>query len=388
MNSLAEIFRSKKLFGACWIFASLNIITGTWVLYIPMIKAKLQLDDAQLGVALFCFALGVMCLLPFVPKILKKTGLGRTSILALAIFATAYLLPFYASSYTLLCVVLFFVGAFSGLTDIAMNALVSEIENSEGKSFMSAAHGFFSLGGVIGAGIGSLLITWMASPPLHMLIAIAFVLISNVFFVKEYYSIHGTHENKEKASLVFNKLKPLFWLAAIALIIMGSEGAIEHWSKLFLLEVSLVESDQLAGLGFVIFSVFMTIGRFFGDGISDRFGSINTVLYGILIATFGFTLLVSTYQIMYLTFIGFALVGMGFSVVIPELFRLAGNSKTVSSSLGITFVSGLGFVGFLSAPVVLGFVSNYAGLRSSFMLLAGLAAFAVFLVMIFGKRMD
>ncbi len=386
MNSLIQIFKSKKLFGACWVFASLNIITGTWVLYIPKIKSKLQLDDAQLGLALFCFALGVICLLPFVPKILKKFGVGRVSFIALILFALSYLLPFYAQSYTQLCCFLFFVGAMSGLTDIAMNALVSEIEKNEQQTFMSAAHGFFSLGGVIGAGIGSLIIASVSSPITHMLGAISFVLFSNLLLIKNYYFIFGQHEKKEKAALVFNKLKPLFWIAIIAFIVMGSEGAIEHWSKLFLLEVSLVESDQLAGLGFVIFSVFMTIGRFFGDGISNKMGSDNTILYGLGIASIGFVLLVTTFQVLYLAFFGFALIGMGFSVVIPELFRLAGNHKSVSSSLGITFVSGLGFVGFLSGPVVLGMVSDLAGLKSSFVVLALLAGLAVLLVLIFKDK--
>ena len=386
MDSLIQIFRSKKLFGPCWVFASLNIITGTWVLYIPMIKNKLQLDDGQLGLALFCFAFGVICLLPFVPKILKRFGVGKTTIVAILAFACSYLLPFYAESYLQLCIILFFVGAWSGLTDIAMNALVSEIEHSEETNFMSAAHGFFSLGGVIGAGIGSLIITSVTDPVYHMLMAIAFVGGSNLLLAKNYSYIFGHHEEKEKSSLVLKKLQPLFWVAIIAMIIMGSEGAIEHWSKLFLLEVSQVSSDQLAGLGFVLFSVFMTIGRFFGDGISSKIGSNRTIMYGIILATLGFILLVSSYQYMYATFVGFALIGMGFSVVIPELFRLAGNSKAVSSSLGITFVSGLGFVGFLSGPVVLGMVSNWAGLRSSFILLTMLAGLAVLLVLIFKDK--
>ena len=135
---------------------SLNIVLGTWVLYIPSIKDKIGLDDGELGIALFCYALGILVMIPLIPKINKLIGVGRYTIIGIILFAVAFILPFWTFSFISLCVSLFIVGIFSGSTDITMNALVSETEKKDSVSIMSAAHGFFSLGGVIGAGLGSL----------------------------------------------------------------------------------------------------------------------------------------------------------------------------------------------------------------------------------------
>jgi len=66
MHSLKVILSKFKYFSVVWIFASLNFIIGTWVLYIPQVKEKLQINDSEIGVALFCFALGILLFLPLV----------------------------------------------------------------------------------------------------------------------------------------------------------------------------------------------------------------------------------------------------------------------------------------------------------------------------------
>ena len=50
------------------------------------------------------------------------------------------------------------MGLTSGAMDIAMNAVASVLEKDHKSDIMSTCHGFFSLGGMIGAGVGSLLI--------------------------------------------------------------------------------------------------------------------------------------------------------------------------------------------------------------------------------------
>lgn len=370
MKALQLILSNWKYFAPVWVFTSLNILVGTWVLYIPKVKQNLALDDGQLGIALFCFALGILVFIPLVPIIAKRVGLGRTTIISVLLLALAFLLPVLMEHYIALCISLFLVGIFAGLTDITMNALVSEIEKEEGVVFMSAAHGFFSLGGVLGAGIGSLFIGYFQTPFLHMLNASVFVIISNLFLYKNYIQIIGKEEKKEAEISFFSNVKlfqPLLAIAFVGMLIMASEGAIEHWSKLFLMEVVEVSSEQLAGLGFIVFSATMTIGRFWGDAISQRLGSFNTIMLGCIFGILGYSLILTTQ--LWAAIGGFGFIGLGFSVIIPEVFRLAGNSKGVSSTAGISFVSGIGFLGFLAGPVLLGFISKNFSLKMSFVAL-------------------
>lgn len=387
MKALQLILSNKRYFAPAWVFASLNILAGTWVLYIPYVKNKLAIDDAELGIALFCFALGILVFIPMVPILTQRFGVGRMTFIAVLLMAFSFLFPILMNTYSSLCIALFFTGICSGLTDVSMNALISEIEKKDKVGFMSAAHGFFSLGGVIGAGIGSLLIPFFNLPFWHMCAVAIFVFISNLLVATAYTKVVAEEKKQViKESILDNikTYKPLFALAIIAMIIMSSEGSIEHWSKLYLLDVSNVESDQLAGIGFILFSAMMTTGRFFGDGISERYGSYTIIIYGCLLAIIGYLFILMTHWVA--AMVGFGFIGLGFSVIIPEVFRLAGKSEQVSSSAGISFVSGIAFAGFLLGPVILGFISKMAGLKMSFVALLVACMIALLFVIKIKKR--
>lgn len=377
MSSLALILSRLRYFSPVWVFASLNIMIGTWVLYIPHVRSKLALDDGQLGIALFFYALGTFFSIPTVPFLTKRFGVGKCTSIGVLLFVLSFLLPIQATSYVWLCAALFLTGALSGFTDVAMNALVSEIEKEEGVSFMSAAHGFFSLGGVLGAGLGGILLTVLDIPLWHMIYVGAFVILTNLLLMRFYNFQKSIVSEKETTSYSFKQIIPLISLAFIALIIMGSEGAIEHWSKLFLMDIVEAPTETLAGFGFIAFSAMMTLGRFLGDAISEKIGSYNIILYGTLLGLLGYGLVLTGF--LYSTITGFGIIGLGFSVIIPELFRLAGNTEGISSSAAISFVSGVGFFGFLVGPVVLGLISKSSSLWMSFLSLCILASLAAVL---------
>ena len=69
MHSLKIILTKFKYFSFAWIFASLNFIIGTWVLYIPHVKEKLQLNDSEISIALFYFTLSVLLFLKIISTI-------------------------------------------------------------------------------------------------------------------------------------------------------------------------------------------------------------------------------------------------------------------------------------------------------------------------------
>lgn len=385
MNSLQLILSKVRYLGPAWVFASLNIMIGTWALYIPNVKQKLGIDDAKLGIAMFCFALGTLAMIPLASLLIKKIGVGKVTIISILIFSILFLIPLWVPTYLLLCISLFIVGLFGCLTDISMNALVSDIEQEDEVHIMSASHGFFSLGGVIGAGIGSFLIGYLTIPLVHMLGAAIFVIITNIVLAKTYVTIKGKNEDDDsQKSKSLQLLKPLLGLAIIAFLIMGSEGAIEHWSKLYLQNIVATSSEKIAGLGFVAFSAMMTMGRFLGDEVSKRFGSLTIIIGGCMISMFGFIGILTTHLV--ISILGFGVVGFGFSVIVPELFRLAGKTKGVSSAQGISFVAGFGYLGFLLSPPILGFLSKIESLLLSFTVLLGGTIIAMVLALFVNKR--
>ncbi|TVZ15206.1 MFS transporter [Maribacter sp. MAR_2009_72] len=365
MKSLSLILRNARYFGPSWVFASINILFGTWAIYIPTVKENLGIDKSQLGIAIFFLALGVFSIFPFASSIINRVGVGKTTFYGVLFSCAAAMLPLMAANYYVLMAALFLFGASNGLTDISMNTLVTEIEKKDKVKFMSASHGFFSLGGVL-AGMGSFLIGPLSNPVLHMFLAVGLVLIINFRFKNQF--IHETAEELVQEPFKLGLLKPLLLLGFISFVAMGSEGAIVDWSGLYLKEITLAP-ETFWGLGFLGFQITMTLGRFLGDGINESIGSNKLVALGALLAILGYLLVLSTDTI--LTIIGFALNGLGFSVIVPEVFRIGGNVKGVDSSKGIAFIAGSGYAGFLCAPPILGFLAeNYSLTRSFVVLLA------------------
>lgn len=360
MKSLRLILSDSRYFGPAWVFASLNILFGTWAIYIPTVKEALSIDKSQLGIAIFFMSLGVFTVFPIASRLINKIGVGRATWVGVLLICCTAILPLVAPSYITLMASLYLFGVTQGFTDISMNTLVTEIEKEDKENFMSAAHGFFSLGGVL-AGLGSFAIALIGNPALHMIFAILLVFIVNLLFFKNYIHIKAAPIEKEPFSLKL--LKPFMVLGIISFIIMGSEGAIVDWSGLFLKEISRAP-EVLIGSGFLAFSATMTLGRFLGDSISAKIGSVKIVILGTVIALIGYIAVMSTYT--YLAISGFACIGLGFSVIIPELFRIGGNIKGIASSQGVAFIAGTGYAGFLMAPPVLGFLAEKASLNLSF----------------------
>nr|WP_297785321.1 MFS transporter [uncultured Allomuricauda sp.] len=372
MKSLWLILSNPRYFAPAWVFTSINIWFGTWAIYIPTVKEKLDINKADLGIALFCLSLGVFTIFPVASKIINKLGVGRASWYGVLFVSVTAMLPLMASNYYLLMAALYLFGASNGFIDIAINTLVTEIEKEDKQNFMSAAHGFFSLGGIL-VGLGSFLIPVIGNPVLHMGITVVLVFVIN-FFLKKHY-IHIVAAPVEKEPFSFKLFKPLLLLGIIGFVSFGGEGAIIDWSSLYLKEMTKAP-EMLIGAGFLAFSTTMTLGRFLGDGISAKIGPIKIVGLGALIAAVGFVLVLT--QNTTWSIIGFAFNGLGFSVIVPELFRIGGNVKGVDSSQGVAFIAGAGYMGFLLGPVILGFIAESASLNYSFILLLCLA------LMVFG----
>ncbi|MGB5462374.1 MAG: MFS transporter [Aureibaculum sp.] len=372
MKALQLIFSKGKYFAPALVFASINVLFGTWAIYIPRIKSTLQIDEGQLGIAIFFMALGTLTMLFLAPRIIRRFGVGKVTGYGIIFFLFSFIIPFIADQYLWLCAGMYLVGATSGITDIAMNTLVTEIEKEDQIHIMSSNHGFFSIGGFLGAGIGSFFLSDATSPLNHLLVVIGLLLILNMIFLKYYFS--SSSKSLEENTFQIANFKPLFILAMIGFFVMASEGAIVDWSALYLENISLAKASWV-GLGYTAFSATMAIGRFLGDGISSKFGSKSLIIGGTIIGAIGFgcVLLIQPFIVI----IGFSLVGLGLSVIVPELFRLSGKREGIEPSQGISFIAGSGFIGFLIGPVFLGFLADYANLKLSFWALFGFIILAL-----------
>ncbi|HEY0891677.1 MAG TPA: MFS transporter, partial [Cellvibrio sp.] len=164
-------------------------------------------------------------------------------------------------------------------------------------------------------------------------------------------------------------------LGSLCFIAFLSEGAVLDWSAVFLNSVREIDPVH-AGLGYACFSVAMTIGRFTGDKIVNALGGTRVVLWGGLCAASGFLLVVFV-PYSAAAFIGFTLVGVGASNIVPVLFTAAGNQDSMPMGLAISAVVSMGYAGLLAGPAVIGFIAEQSSLNVSFGIVAlGLLALA------------
>jgi MFS family permease len=80
--------------------------------------------------------------------------------------------------------------------------------------------------------------------------------------------------------------------------------------------------------------------------------------------------------------IGFGMVGLGVSCIVPLIFKMAGKSQTTSSGQALASISSIGYLGFLLVPPLVGFVAHNAGLRWAF----GIISILGFLIVIMVNR--
>ena len=372
MKALKLIASSRRYLSPAIIFATLNIVFGTWAIYIPRITKNLNVSEGELGFAVLFIALGTLSMLPFIPRLINKYGVGKMTAVGVFAFCISFIAPFAVSGYMGLCVALFCVGACGGMLDVSMNTLVTEIEKKDGVHFMSAAHGFFSLGGMVGAGIGTFLMPVMPNALTHIIIISVIMIVVNYFLIKNYITIIAPVQEQESVFKLKN-IRPLIGLGIIGVLIMASEGAIVDWSALYLEKVTLAAAS-LFGLGYTVFNAAMAFGRFYGDGISAKYGSKVILVTGASLAAVGFALVLTAD--IWTAIAGFGLVGLGFSVMVPELLRYSGNLPGVAAAEGVSFISGTGFTGMLLGPVFLGFLAETFSLKSSFIALLCFAVLA------------
>ncbi|MGA2871574.1 MAG: MFS transporter, partial [Verrucomicrobiota bacterium] len=137
------------------------------------------------------------------------------------------------------------------------------------------------------------------------------------------------------------------------------------------------------GLGYMLFSIAMTLSRFTGDGIVARFGNRIVLTLGGVIAVLGLCGLLLA-PVAWIGLVGFVLVGLGAGNIVPILFRLAGTQHTMPKGLAVAALTTAGYGGMLMGPAVIGFLSKGIGLHNAFWFLAVLLA----CVPIFGKYLS
>ena len=354
---------------AAFLIAGLGM--SSWAPLVPFAKERLAVNEATLGLLLLCLGAGSLASMPITGILTGRLGCRRVIVAAALLMCVSLVCLTSAPSVLTMALTLLVFGASVGTVDVAMNIQAVMVEKASGRSMMSGFHGFYSLGGILGAaGVSGLL--WLAFSPLIAVVVMAVVILILLVVCFAHLLPYGSTSRDPLFVMPHGKV---LLIGCLCFVVFLAEGSVLDWSAVFLTSMRNVDAAQ-AGLGFAGFSVAMTVARLTGDRIVQALGGTKVIFLGGICAAAGFllTVLVPAREA---AFLGFVLIGLGASNIVPVLFTAAGNQKTMPVSLAISAVATLGYAGILAGPAMIGFVAQLSSLSVSFALVAlGLLALA------------
>jgi len=337
---------------------------AAWAPLVPYAKARVGLNDGTLGLLLLCLGVGSIIAMPLAGALAARFGCRSVLIVSSVLICLCLPLLASVSSLSLLVATLFVFGASMGALDCTVNIQAIIVERASGKTMMSGFHGLFSLGGIIGAGGVSGLLSAGASPLISMWVVVAFMVIA-LLRASPHFLTYGS-ESDGPAFAVPRGV--VLFIGLLCFTVFLTEGAMLDWSAVFLSSLRNVDPSY-AGLGYAVFALTMTLGRFFGDAIVRRVGANRVIILGGLCAALGLALstLIPSWEA---ALLGYALVGAGCSNIIPVLYSAVGRQKVMPENVAVPAITTLGYAGILAGPALIGFIAHASSLSLAFLIVA------------------
>jgi fucose permease len=393
-------------------YGASGLAFASWVSRLPAIRDGLDLTPGNIGLLLLCMTLGSFVSVSASGLIVLRLGSKRTirtgSImvgcgLAIAGFGTSVL-----ATPVAVAIGLAVIGLGTASWNTASNVEGAAVERAVGRHIMPRLHGAFSLGTVAGAGLGA----WAAAASVpvfwHLAAAGAVVAVSvttaAAWFRADVTPIAGERtyapdtfedpstgpiplitagsgqggseiplDNKRKIAQAWRDRRTLL----IGVMVLGlalAEGAAGDWVALALADGH-GQTDAAGAAGYGLFVTFMTIGRFAGTLVLDRFGRVPVMRWCAALAVLGLALFVFA-PVPWLAFVALAIWGLGASLGFPVGMSAAADDPAKAAAR-VSVVSTIGYGAFLCGPPLLGLLAEHVGILHS------LLAVMVMLVMSF-----
>jgi len=362
-------------------FITNGFTAGTFVARIPDFKRILEISNGTLGGSLLFVSIGVFLALRPAGKSAARHGSNPVVFWATLALAIACVLVGLLLSLQWFWISLFLLGYSIATQDVAMNAHAVLVEQRAGRRLMSAFHGMFSVGTLIGGILGGLFSQWEITP-LNQSLVLMVIYIAAAFVVRPMY-LPAEADKHDFSAGPRAKHPFIFWiLGFFGLFAAISEGAAGDWGGV-LARDAFGATPFVSTLPYIVFCTAMIIGRFSGDYLAHRFGASLVIASGGIISGTGLTIGLIVGGIPAIM-VSWFLLGIGLSVVIPLMFSAAGTLATkkyagvIAPSEAVAKVSGVSYFGFVLGPPMIGFIADLIELRSTLFLIAAFSYLLIF----------
>ncbi|AFK01971.1 major facilitator superfamily MFS_1 [Emticicia oligotrophica DSM 17448] len=359
-------------------FFTNGFLYANWTARLPELQKYFGLNNSELGNVLFCIALGSMIAMPLAGWLGNKFGSDKVVRIVSLLFCVSIPLVAISQNEWIIRLCFLFLGAASGSMDVTMNGQAVLVERLWGKVIFSSFHAVFSIGMAIGAAIGGLFSNFQIPLQTHLTILAILgtlpIFWASTKLLKDSPITESKTFEEKGNNNKFLALKTILPFGIIAFCCMTGEGSMVDWSAIFMNKV-VGQNETISAWAFGTFGVAMTIGRVFGDYFTVKLGKEKIMLIDACLAAVGLGIALAFTSI-WSTFLGFFLVGLGLSTIVPIVFSSAGNLKNISPSAGISMATSIGYTGFFVGPPTIGYLAEAFGLR------IGLSfVFALFILM-------
>jgi MFS family permease len=346
---------------------------ASWASRIPQIRDALGLTPSRLGLVLLAIAVGSIASLLLAGQLVAHFGSRRT------VTAMAALLGVglsgaglgYHAGVPAVIVALFLFGFANGAWDVAMNVQGAMVERKLGKAIMPRYHAGFSVGTVAGALVGAAAVALHLSVTWHLIISAVIVAVVVMISVQAFLpdddgtepalpSDPAAEPDKQQSGLArtlttWREPRTLM-IGVFVLAFAFTEGAGIDWISVAMID-GYGTTAAVGTLAFALFLAAMTVGRWFGPGLLDRFGRVPVVrvlagvsLAGLLLFIFG--------QSAPVAFLGALLWGLGASLGFPVGMSAAADDPTRAAPR-VSVVASIGYCAFLGGPPLVGFLGDH-----------------------------
>ncbi|MET9066877.1 MFS transporter [Streptosporangium sandarakinum] len=347
--------------GAVLTFVLAGLMCGSMTVRIPALSDKLGLSEASVGVTLLVWGLGALVTMQSMRRVMTRFGSRSVLRIGAPLCAATLALLAFAPTYPLLLVTAGLFGMAFGSVDVAMNAQGSAVERAYGRPLMNGMHAGWCVGAISAGLLGTAAIAAGLSSTAHLAL-IALVSLPLLVVISRTYLPDPVVAEEGRAGTRHRMPPVVYLLGAIAFCAFMVEGTVADWNGLYLRDV-VGAPEALAALGYPVLEAGMLLGRLGGDRVRARFGARGMIMASGLVtaAMFAVVLTASTAVVAIATMF---LVGIGVATISPVALSLAGGA-VANPGPAIAQTGAMGYAGLLLGPVVIGFISDVATLRTA-----------------------
>jgi MFS family permease len=354
-------------------FAVQGLCFATVIAKVPTLQDKFHLTDAQLTIVLASVPLiagigsivaGILAPRTGSATVLRMATIG-VSLAAIGIGAVSSL----GALYAVVAVFGFFVGG----VDASMNMQGVAIQRRYGRSILASCHAWWSIAGIAGALAASqahaisvtVFLGCAGAVGLILAISAAPGLLSRVAEDVADQKPNPVITPAAEAPVVVRRAGRLVLLIGVAVMLMFiGDSAATAWSPVYM-KNQLNAVDALVPLGLGAYLTFQLFGRSTADRIIGRIGAIATLIAGAVIASVGFGV-VAAAPSPGVAIGGFALVGVGLSVVVPLAFSAADALDPAGTGTVIAKVNLFNYAGVVLGAALVGVIGTNSNYRVAF----------------------